>query len=144
MAGRPTLWGAKEFLKSFFGQTTNPPANFYLALVQETPPNPFISGTELDEPVGMAYARKVIPNNSTNWSNTGITNQLHLVSNQLELAFTAATGEWGAIGYWALCDASTAGNVYFYGQLEQPVFIGDGDQAIVPALDLVIELGPFK
>jgi hypothetical protein len=145
MAGQPTLWGAAEFLRSFFSQTATPPANFWLALVQEIPANAFVSGSELDEPdIADGYGRVAIPNDATNWSNAGINDQLHLVANQLDVTFDVATGDWGSVGYWALCSAETAGNVYFTGQMEVPKLVMTGDQPVVPSHVLLIELGPFN
>lgn len=143
MAGFPTVRGAGEILRCFFGQSTTPPAAFYLALIREIPPNAFISGDELDEPVAADYARAEISNDTVNWNAPFMNSQLQVVSNQLDIEFGEAEEDWGSIGYWALTNAATGGYVYFYGQLESYQNIQEGDQAVVASDELVIEFSGF-
>ena len=141
MAGRLTLWGAGELLRTFFSRTSEPPASFFLALIKESTPTPYMSGDELDEPEGESYARVEIPNDYENWSSDS--EQLHIIGNTAEVAFVTAQEDWGRIGYWALCNAETGGFCYFVGDMETTQFVNTGDQAVVSAGDLVVELGPF-
>jgi hypothetical protein len=141
VAGRLTLWGAGEILRSFFGKTAEPPPDFYLALIKDLAPNPYVSGSELDEPtVDQGYVRVQLPNDAVTWNSGGM---LHIVANEVEAAFITATSDWGRIGYWAVCNAEQGGYVYFVGEMEENLSVLAGDQAVVGAGELVIELGPF-
>lgn len=140
MAGRLTLWGAGELINSFFGKSAEAPPAFYLALILETPPSPYVSGSELDEPEVGSYARVEIPNEISTWTNNG---QLQVVSTDIVITFITATADWGRIRYWALCSAPSGGYVYMCGNMEQPFRVNSGDQAQVPAGDLTVNLGPF-
>lgn len=142
MAGRLSLWGAGQILRSWFGRTTEPPPNYYLALVREIAPTPYMSGSELDEPlVEDGYIRVAIPNEAVEWdSEEGL---LHVTSNTNEFPFVTATADWGRIGYWALCNADVGGYTYFIGEMEEEQIILAGDQAVLGADELTLELGPF-
>lgn len=138
MAGRITLWGAEQFLKSFFGKTVLPPDIFYLALVRNTPPSPYISGMELEEPTEN-YARIQIPNNGDFWNDPGQKQTIVLADEVV----VEAGGEWGQIRYWALCNAAEGGYLYACGSLESPQTVATGDNLTLTEGDLVITLGPF-
>lgn len=141
MAGRLTLWGAGELLRSFISRTAEPPPSFFLALIKEIPPTPYVSGGELDEPsVDDGYQRVELPNDAATWSGD---DELHLVSNQADVPFVTATSDWGPIGFWAICNALEGGYVYFVGDMEDSQIIYTGDQAVIPAQELVIQVGPF-
>lgn len=140
MAGRITLWGAGQLLSTFFGQAQAVPLRFHLALLKTIPPTPYVSGAELDEPKGMGYVRKEIPNDLTFWSNQG---QIQVSVLATDVIFPEATGDWGDIRYWALCNADVDGYVYFIGSLETPVRISNTDAAWVQAGDLGVTVGPF-
>lgn len=78
------------------------------------------AGTLTGEISGNAYARTAItfgaPTNG-------------LGSNSAAVTFPAASGgSWGTIRYMAIMDASTAGNVLMYTQLDADVTINDGNQ----------------
>lgn len=142
MAGRLTLWGAGEILRTFFSKTSEAPSNFYLALVRNIAPTPYISGSELDEPTAdLGYARAVIPNNAEFW--LGDSGFLHIISNEQDVSFLPAIADWGQIGYWALCNNDVSGMVYMVGEIEEDLYIYSGDTATLGAGDLVVELGPF-
>lgn len=142
MSGRLSLWGAGQILRTFFGRTAEPPPNFYLALVRDIAPTPYMSGSELDEPeVEAGYGRVAIPNEATSWdSEEGL---LHVTSNLLDFSFVTATIDWGRIGYWALCNADVEGYTYFIGEMEEELIVLAGDQPVLGADELVVELGPF-
>lgn len=142
MAGRLTLWGAGELLRTFFGRTSEAPPAFYLALIKDVAPTPYVSGAELDEPVATTgYQRVELPNDPATWNeDSGL---LHVVANEIEAVFVTAVENWGRIGYWAVCNAPVDGYVYFVGEMEQSQIIDAGDQAVLGAGELVVELGPF-
>lgn len=142
MAGRLSLWGAGQILRTFFGRTAEPPPAFYLAFIKDVAPTPYMSGAELNEPdVEAGYSRVEIPNEAVNWdSEEGM---LHVTSNLIDFNFVTASADWGRIGYWALCNASVDGYTYFIGEMEEELIVLAGDQPVLAADELVIELGPF-
>lgn len=140
MAGKITLWGASELLRSFFTQTAEPPPVFYLALVNSAAPTPYVSGAELDEPKVGTYSRAAISNDFGSWTNNG---QMQVMVTEEDVEFIQATEDWGTVRYWALCNSPVGGFVYFIGELESPVAITVGDTARINAGDISISLGPF-
>jgi hypothetical protein len=140
MTGRLTLWGASEHLNTNYGRTTVPPSSYYLALIRAVAPTPYLSGSELDEPVGGGYERMEIPNDSDHWGQAG---QLQVTANLLDITFLQATDDWGQINYWALCDAIDAGNNYYVGDMQTGLIVASGDVAVVGAGNISIALGPF-
>src|SRR5262245_61407319 len=118
MAGRPTLWGASQILRSYFSKAAEPPPSFWLALVKDIAPSPYMSAEEINEPDPAAgYARVEIPNTVDAWDDLD-TGQLQVVSNRSAVQFLSATADWGQIDYWALCDSEVGGNMIFVGDLE--------------------------
>lgn len=114
-------FGQNEFLDAVLGSGT--PATFYVCLLTQEPV-PSDTGTELVEPVGNAYARVAKTNDATNFpAASGGTK-----SNGTAVTFPAATGDWGRITHWAITDASTGGNLYFYADISSPKTIRNTDQ----------------
>jgi hypothetical protein len=122
MAGRLTLWGAGEFLRTNISRTAEPVPTLYMALCL-TRPSPYITGLELDEPTIGSYARASIPNDSESWTDG---DQLHVI-----------------IPYWALCNSEVEGYIYAVGALDPEEFIASGDQVVIDPGEISIELGPF-
>jgi hypothetical protein len=92
------------------------PTGWYIALFTAAPSDAG-GGTEVS---GNGYARQAVtfaaassPGGTT--SNTGA------------LSFTAAGGNWGAITHGAVFNASTAGNMLWWGPLGASRTINDGD-----------------
>lgn len=85
------------------------------------------TGTEVS---GNGYQRQPVTFSAA--SNRQIVN-----SNQVE--FPEATGPWGTITHFGLRDAQTGGNLLFYGALTAPVTIGQGQQLIFRAGDIIVE-----
>lgn len=85
------------------------PATVYVAL-HSAAPTESTAGTEL---TGSGYARVAVTNNSTNWpaAASGIK------SNGAAIAFPVATGDWVAAVGWGILDASSSGNLLYYGSL---------------------------
>lgn len=136
--GSPTLWGATEMMGSFFGALRVPPTRMYMALILDTPPSPYISGNELDEPSADAgYNRLQIDNVATNWSQN-----METITNASTMTFTTAVSDWGTINYWALCNTLIEGQVYFYGEFIEPVLILETDYAVIDVGTLSFTMGP--
>lgn len=123
-----TLWGAHQLATSWFSKTAEVPGEYYLALMVETEPDPFVTGLELDEPVeDSGYARLWLPNDSSVWG----TNQEAVITTSSELRFPEATTDWGSITYWALCSAPTGGYVYLYGEFVEAQQVFTGDEVVI-------------
>jgi hypothetical protein len=104
-----------NLLKVFTNQGTySSPSTVYLALYTSDP-NPGNSGTEVS---GGSYARQ-----SITWASVG-TGQS--TSNTNTINFPTATGNWGAISYWALFDASTSGNLLMFAPVSTTITINNG------------------
>ena len=129
MAGKATYL-SNAILNKFLGGTAGPaaPATVYLAL-----------GTACDatgltgEPVGNAYARTAITNNTTNWPAT--TTQTK--SNATAVTTATASGAWGTLGYGAIYDAATTGNMLYWGALTVAVAPTNG-QAVNFAIGTIV------
>lgn len=61
-------------------------------------------------------------------------------SNSGNITFTASGGNWGTITHVAVMDASTTGNVLFYGALTTSKTIEDGDSFQIATGNLTISL----
>jgi hypothetical protein len=61
----------------------------------------------------------------------------------MDVEFITAVSDWGSIRYWALCNAAVDGFNFLVGELETPVQVNTGDQAVIAEGDLSVELGPF-
>jgi hypothetical protein len=136
--GAITLWGAGELLGDFFGRSTEWPSSFYMALVCNNAPGPFTDGVELDEPQGGDYARVEIPNSTDSWEIDE-----ESISNSTDIVFPVASDYWGNIRYWALCNDTTEGQLYFYGDFTESVTSDVDDQVIISAGTLNIIVGPI-
>lgn len=108
------------------GVTYSPPSTVYMALYTSNPGDDD-TGTEVS---GNGYQRQPVTFSAA--SNRQIVN-----SNQVE--FPEATGPWGTITHFGLRDAETGGNLLFYGALTAPVTIGQGQQLIFRAGDIIVE-----
>lgn len=75
-----------------------------------------------------AYARVAVTNNSTNWpAATGTSPTTK--TNGAAFTFPTATASWGTVQSFYICDASTAGNVLYGGDLTASKAIASGDTA---------------
>lgn len=140
MSGRLTVWGASQLLTSYFTRASEPPPTFYLALIREIAPDPYLSGSELDEPDVADYARVAIENDLGHWSNASLPQD---IANAVTAEFIPAVTDWGRIGYWALCNAQVDGYNFLIGELEEPILVNAGDQVVFAEGDLSVSLGPF-
>jgi len=102
------------------------------------------TGSSSGEVSGGSYARygsgsggTAYPNNSTTWPAAG-GSTVGTKSNGTSITFPTATANWGTITYFAILDASTSGNILFYGDLTTPKTISTGDTASFAVGSLVI------
>lgn len=110
------LYGVNFHLDRVYGSGT--PPIFYIAAMQN-PPYYLSTGASLDEPVGHGYARVVVPNDVANWPPAAD----GLKGNGKPIIFPKATGTWGNMKYWAICDAATDGNMIRWGRMTSRLIV---------------------
>ena len=118
-------------------QTYTPPATQYVGLMTTNSTHTVGSGTEV---TGGSYARVAITASmtATGWAGTqsaGSTTASSgsgasaVTSNNGTITFPAPTANWGVVTGWTIWDASTAGNMLFFGPLSVSKTINNGDAA---------------
>jgi len=112
------------------------PSTVYLALFTNTSGNAATNleaGTITDEVTtsGSAYGRQSIAFGSASGGSA---------SNSATVTFSAATSNWGSITHVAIMDASTSGNVLFWGAVTTAKTIESGDTFQVSSGNLSISL----
>jgi len=111
------------------GSTFSQPATLYLGLYTAD------TGLETNSPSaeisGGSYARKAITFDAASGGSA---------DSAATVTFDAATGNWGTITHVAILDASTSGNVLFYGAVTTSKTIETGDTFQVSAGNLTISL----
>lgn len=128
-----TNYGAALAARAYLGKSLTIPATVYVA-VTTTSPNATSTGVGLTEPTGGSYSRVAVTNNTTNFS----FDNYNAVYNTNDIVFPVATGFWGRLGYWALVDAATAGNVLAYGTLNPVATVVSGDRLTIVANSLSV------
>lgn len=116
MAGSKSNYLELKALDGVLGGTNFvQPATVFCALFTVAPTSAG-GGTEVS---GGAYARVSITNNATNWpAATG--GGPGTKGNGAAITFPTASAAWGTIVAWALFDASSAGNMLYWGTLNTP------------------------
>lgn len=114
-----------HFLKT---ATFTAPTNLYVALFT-TLPNDSGGGTEVS---GGSYAR--VNHNAWNAASSGS------ATNNGAITFTTASGSWGTVGWVALFDASSGGNMLCWGAVGTAKTISSGDTASFADTALAVTL----
>jgi hypothetical protein len=96
--------------------TVTRPTAWYVALYTAAPSDSG-GGTELS---GNGYSRQAIAVNTA--TGTGGT-----TSNNANITFTAAGGDWGDVTHIGIHDASSGGNLLWHGAMSASKNIADGD-----------------
>lgn len=117
MAGNLSDYAENKILDHSTGKTTWTMPSVWLALYT-TAPTDSTSGTEV---TGGSYARKSTAGTDWNAASAGST------SNANALAFPTASASWGTVKAVALVDASTSGNIIWYGTLTSDKTVDSGD-----------------
>jgi len=114
------------------------PTTWFVGLFTATPTDAGTgSGTEVSTS-GTAYARKAVTFTvTTTGTSPAITTT---AKNSATLLWDPATANWGTVTHLAVFDASTAGNMLFYGALTASKTIDSGDAFQILANNLSIEL----
>lgn len=116
---------------------TSAPTTVYVGLFTSNPSTGSTSenleaGTLTDEVSGNGYARKAVTFGTVSGGS---------VSNSGNVTFDPASGgDWGTITHIAVMDASTTGNVLFYGALDTAKEIQNGDTFQVTTGNLTVTL----
>ena len=114
----------------FTTETATRPTAWYVGLFTSAPSDTG-GGTEVS---GGAYARKVTGTITVSGTATTATNAA-------AIEFAAASGaDWGTIGWAAIFDASTGGNMLAWAPLTTSRTINDGDVFRIPASSLTVTL----
>lgn len=107
------------------GIAFTPPAQIYVSLYTVAP-SVSGGGTEV---AGGSYARQLV---------TFVAPVNGQSSNTAEILFPVASADWGTIVAFALMDASSGGNMQYFGNLSTPRLIQTSDQVRFPASSLVV------
>jgi hypothetical protein len=122
---------ANALLDHIFGRTTyTAPATLHLALFT-TPPTAAGGGVEVS---GGSYARAAVTNNTTNFPSAS--NKAKTTG--ANISFPAATAGWGTVTAWGFFDASSGGNLLWWGPVAPTVNVASGDTARFNAGSLVL------
>ena len=128
MAGFYTDYWAKKLYENTFGQAAIPALATLYCGVSTSVINR--DGTGATEPIGNAYARVSVPNNTTNFpASSGSPPVGH---NAIAITFPVATGAWGTILWAAWYDSASGGNMISAGPLATSKTIGNGDTLSFP------------
>lgn len=127
----------------FRAQAYTFPSTLYVGLFTVTPSDTG-GGTEV---TGGAYARATVANSLANWAGTqgaatttASTGATGTTSNNGSITFATPTANWGTVVAFGIYDASTAGNLLFWGALTATKTINTGDVVSFPAASLSIQI----
>lgn len=110
------------------------PSSLYLGLFTNDSGNAATNleaGTLTDEISGGSYARETVAFSAASSGSA---------STSATVTFTAATANWGTITHVAVLDASSAGNVLFWGAVTTSKTIESGDTFQISSGNLTISL----
>lgn len=132
MAGKSDYLENKFIDFLFRGQAFTAPANIYVGLLTAAPSDSG-GGTEVS---GGGYARVAVSGTLANWagtqaagSSTVSTGTGGQTSNNGSINFPAPTANWGTITHFALYDATSSGNLLYWGALTSSKTVNNGDAA---------------
>lgn len=117
MAGNLSDYAENKILDHSVGKTSWTMPTVYVALYT-TAPTDSTSGTEVS---GGSYARVATTGATWNAAASGAN------SNASAIVFPTASASWGTVTAVALVDASSAGNIVWYGTLTSNKTVDSGD-----------------
>lgn len=125
----------------FRGQTAPITSTLYVGLLTAAPSDAG-GGTEVS---GNSYARVAVTSSLANWAGTqsagstvassGTGGQ---TSNNAAITFPSPSGTWGTVTHFGIYDASSGGNLLFWGALTISKTINQSDTVTFPAASLSI------
>lgn len=95
-------------------------------------------GTEV---TGGSYARQQVNNNggaAPDWNLAVVDGVGYLVDNNDAITFPQATADWGTVSHFGIFDASTSGNLLYWGALTASQAVNNGSTFSFAAGDLNI------
>lgn len=136
MAGSKSNYLENKLLDAVLGGPAfSLPANVYVALSTAAYTDA-ATGAAMDEvsTSSTGYARVALVNNATNWP--AAVNGVK--ANGDSITFAVASGAWGVVTSFYICDAASGGNVLYGGDLASPRTVNAGDTAAFAAGTLTI------
>ena len=118
-------------------QSVSIASTVYLALSTSTPS---ADGTNVTEPSGNGYARKLLGNYNQSYTQLMSQAANGKSENSDEIHFNKATGSWGTITHVCLYSAATNGTLLAYGALTESKAVTEGDVFVIDAGDLEVIL----
>lgn len=110
---------------SQFGSAS--PATWWLGLSTTTPND---DGTGFTEPVGGAYARVSITNNTTNFPAATTVDGVTSKSNGTKFTFVNPTGTWGVIVAYGFFLASSGSTPEYWNPLDASITVRNGNTPV--------------
>ena len=108
------------------------PTSLFIGLYTANPTD-VAGGTEVS---GGSYARVTVSSSLANWAGTqgaattvASSGATGTTSNNASITFPAPTANWGVVTGFGIFDASSAGNMLFYGALTTSKTVNNGDAA---------------
>lgn len=125
----------------FRGQAAPTTTNLYVGLLTAAPSDSG-GGTEVS---GNNYSRVTVASSLANWagtqsagSTTASSGTGGQTSNNNAITFATPSGTWGTVTHFGIYDATTGGNLLFYGALTISKTINQSDTVTFPAGSLTI------
>ena len=119
-------FSANKILDAVFSAASlSAPATFYVRLYTAAP-TASGGGTEVS---GGSYAPLSKTNNSTNFPAASSQTK----TSGTDWDFGTATADWGTVTSWGLWDASSGGNLWFFGSLSTARLVLNGDPFKIPS-----------
>lgn len=123
-------WAENKCLDHIFNSAWTPAPDKYIALCKEAPTDAS-TGSTIVEPSGGGYERKAF--------NTWTTAAARKVANNGQIIFEPATGVWGTVTHWAICTASSGGEILAWGAFTVGIAITTDYVMIIKSVALEIE-----
>lgn len=125
----------------FRGQAAPTTTTLYVGLLTAAPSDSG-GGTEVS---GNSYARVAVTSSLANWagtqsagSTTASSGTGGQTSNNSAITFPTPSGTWGTVTHFGIYDATTGGNLLFWGALTISKTINQSDTVTFPAASLSI------
>lgn len=141
MAGKSDYLENKIIDYILRGGSFTAPSNTYVGLLTAAPSDSG-GGTEVS---GNNYARVTVASSTTNWAGTQSSGSTSAssgtggqTSNNGAITFPTPSGSWGTVTHFAVYDASTSGNLLYWGALGSSQTISSGNTVSFAAGALTI------
>lgn len=139
MPGGITDFGAQQWLAALFDVISGP-SGYYVALCAAAPGVAADGDMLADlEPSGGGYSRQLYGVGSGNWGVSG-----NFLTNINPLAFPTPTADWGRVSHFALCSATSSGQVYAWGEFLNPQFVSAAYAFSIPSGGLSVAMTSFQ